>query len=276
MEEENKLVLKNLEDQIEETTNNLQNCKEFIEEKTNAITNAKSQIAYNKQEINKYQEGHDQMKEVVDKAGMAMYHYNKLQLSKRDFVDSMEGFDFGKKTASRLITKANTYNLDEGTRWRHKNTPEFNKMKDALDKVKKCDPADRGELKNRLKALGIAAKEYREKKLKDGGFNTGMRNTRLTKAQNLITMCELGIQELSAIPEKKEKALVNFKVETTASLKRHEDEDALKKVNDMERVDAKLNRAHEKADKFDARLELADKNIDEMQELMEYDDDFSK
>ena len=129
---------------------------------------------------------------------------------------------------------------------------------------------------NKLKELGVAAQEYRDKKLKDGGFNTGMRNTRLTKAKNLITMCELGIQELSAIPEKKEKVLVDFKEEMKTSLQKKEKEDSLKKLNDMERVDAKLNRAHEKADKFDARLELADKKIDELQELIEYEDDFSK
>lgn len=276
MDEESKLVIQNLEDEIEEMRTNIQNAKDFIDEKTNAITTAKAQIQYNKQEIDKYQNAYGEMKEVVDKAAMAMYHYNELQSSKRNFVDSMEGFNFGKKTASRLITKANTYNLDEGTRWRHKNTSEFNKMKDALDKVKKCDPADRGELKNRLKDLGIAAKEYREKKLKDGGFNTGMRNIRLTKAQNLITMCELGIQELSAIPEKKEKILTDFKQDMVNSLKKHQEQDNSKKLNDMQIVDAKLNRAHEKADKFDARLELADKKIDEIQELMEYDDDFSK
>lgn len=276
MEEDNKWAIKSLEDQIEQATSNMQGTKDFIDEKTNAITSAMSQIEYNNIEIEKYQKAHGEMKEVVDKAAMAMFHYNQLQSSKREFVDSMDGFNFGKKTANRLINKANTYNLDEGTRWMHKNTPEFNKMKDALDKVKQCNPADRGELKNRLKSLGIAAKEYREKKLKDGGFNTGMRNTRLTKAQNLITMCELGIQELSAIPEKKEKALVDFKEEMKTSLQKKENEDSLKKINDMERVDAKLNRAHEKADKFDARLELADKKIDELQELIEYEDDFSK
>ena len=276
MEEDNKWAIKSLEDQIEQATSNMQGTKDFIDEKTNAITSAMSQIEYNNIEIEKYQKAHGEMKEVVDKAAMAMFHYNQLQSSKREFVDSMDGFNFGEKTANRLINKANTYNLDEGTRWMHKNTPEFNKMKEALDQVKKCNPADRGELKNRLKSLGIAAKEYREKKLKDGGFNTGMRNTRLTKAQNLITMCELGIQELSAIPEKKEKALVDFKEEMKTSLQKKENEDSLKKINDMERVDAKLNRAHEKADKFDARLELADKKIDELQELIEYEDDFSK
>ena len=75
--------------------------------------------------------------------------------------------------------------------------------------------------------------------------------------------------------EKKEKALVDYKEEMKASLQKKEEQDALKKMSDMERVDAKLDRAHEKADKFDARLELADKKIDELQELIEYDDDFS-
>ena len=276
MEEDNKLVIKSLEEQIEQTTTNMQNAKDFIDEKTNAIASAESQIKYNNTEIEKFQKAHGKMKEIVDKAATAMYHYNKLQSSKREFVDSMDGFNFGTKTANRVINKANTYNLHEGTRFLHKNTPEFMKMDKALEAVKQCDPANREVLMNKLKELGVAAKEYRDKKLKDGGFNTGMRNTRLTKAKNLITMCELGIQELSAIPEKKEKALVDFKEEMKTSLEKKEKEDSLKKLNDMERVDAKLNRAHEKADKFDAKLELADKKIDELQELIEYDDDFSK
>ena len=103
-----------------------------------------------------------------------------------------------------------------------------------------------------------------------------MRHTRLTKAQSLINMCELGIQQILAVPEKKEKALVDFKEETKISLQKQEKEDSLKKLNDMERVDAKLNRAHKKAEKFADRLELADKKIDELQELIEYEDDFSK
>lgn len=275
MEEDNDLVIKSLEEQIEVITTNMQNAKDLIDEKTNAITNAKRQIKYNNTEIERFQKAHGEMKEIVDKAAMAMYHYNKLQNNKRDFVDSMDGFEFAKKTANRLIDKANTYNLHEGTRFLHKNTPEFIKMDEALEAVKKCDPADGEVLKRKLKELGLAAKAYQDKKLKDGGFNTGMRNTRLTKAKNLITMCELGIQELSAIPEKKEKALVDYKEEMKASLQKKAEQDALKKMSDMERVDAKLDRAHEKADKFDARLEQADKKIDELQELIEYDDDFS-
>ncbi|MBQ5659690.1 MAG: hypothetical protein IIV02_09290, partial [Peptococcaceae bacterium] len=47
-----------------------------------------------------------------------------------------------------------------------KNTPEFNKMKNALEEVQKCDPNNRKELRSRLKALGAAAKEYQEKKIK--------------------------------------------------------------------------------------------------------------
>ncbi|MBQ2446974.1 MAG: hypothetical protein II277_01035 [Bacteroidales bacterium] len=68
--------------------------------------------------------------------------------------------------------------------------------------------------------LETAAREYKEKKLKDGGFNTGMRQTRLTKAQSLINMCELGIQELSAVPEKKEKALLDFKEKMEKSIQK--------------------------------------------------------
>ena len=101
-----------------------------------------------------------------------------------------------------------------------------------------------------------------------------MRNTRLTKAQNLITMCELGIQELSAVSEKKEKALVEYKNELDASLKKRAEKDSKHKVSDLLKVDSKLDHAHEKADKIVEKMEKVDKKMDELEELKKDNDEF--
>ena len=147
-------------------------------------------------------------------------------------------------------------------------------MDKALEEVKKCDSDNRGELRKRLKELEQAAREYREKKLKDGGFNTGMRNTRLTKAQNLITMCELGLQELSAVSEKNEKTLVEYMTELDTSLKKRAEKDSKNKVSDLDKVDSKLNRAHKKADQIKEKIEKINEKTDELNELTKDNDDF--
>ena len=274
-EMEEDLSVKRLEEEIEVTKINIQNAKEDSNKKEEQIKKAKQEIKNNDNRFEQLKKAQGEHSETIDKAARAVYHYNQLQRSKQEFVDSMKDFNFGEKTAGRLIHKAKTYNLQEGTRFLHKNSPEFTKMDQALDEVKKCNPGNRGELKNKLKALEQAAREYREKKLKDGGFNTGMRNTRLTKAQNLITMCQLGIQELSAVSEKKEKAMIEYKEEVDRSLQKRANKDSKNKVSDLLKVDDKLDRAHEKADKIVEKLEKVDKKIDELQELAKDNDDFS-
>lgn len=157
----------------------------------------------------------------------------------------------------------------------HKNTQEFNKMKNALEKVQNCDPNNRKELRSKLKELETAAKEYKEKKLKDGGFNTGMRQTRLTKAQSLINMCELGIQELSAVPEKKEKALLDFKEKMEKSIQKKAAKDAKDRTNDLWKVEGKLEHAREKADVYEAKIQKQQVKLEELEEAFKDNEDFS-
>lgn len=277
LEEMDKDIVNNkLKDDIEQAKENIESSQKYISDNEKRIINTKRQIVENNLERESILDNLKKNQTTLDGVGVAAVQFNKLQMSRKEFVDLMKEFDGRKKESKRIIDKAKNIDLTEGTRWMHKNSPEFNKMNDALDEVKKCNPNDRHVLREKLKALGTAAKEYKEKKLKDGGWNTGMRNTRLARAQGLINMCELGIQSLSAVPEKAEKALVEFWNKTEESIKKRELKDANVKADAFGKVIPKLEEAYKKADKYEERIEQEKKSYDEFEDAVYDNEEFSK
>lgn len=270
------ISVKRLNDDIEQATLNIENAKQYISEKERELSNARRQMVANHTEVETILENIEKNEKNIDSASVAIGQYSKLQNSRKEFVDVMKEFDSRKKESKRIIDKAKNIDLTEGTRWMHKNSPEFNKMNDALSEVKKCDPNNREELRNRLKVLGEAAKEYKEKKLKDGGWNTGMRNTRLARAQGLINMCEMGIQSLSAVPVKAEKTLVEFWEKTEESIKKREFKDAQNKKDVLWKVEEKLENAYKKAEKYEEKMAQEKQSLEEFNEAMKDNEDFSK
>lgn len=269
------IVNKRLQEDIEQVRTDINNNQNYIIKKEKAITKARGQIVTNDLERDNILENLNKNETNLDRISVTIGQYNKLHSSRKEFANAMKEFDSRKKESVRIIDKAKNIDLTEGTRWMHKNSPEFNRMNEALKAVKECNANDRNDLKNKLKALGEAAKYYKEKKLKDGGWNTGMRNTRLARAQGLINMCELGIQSLSAVPVKAEKTLVEFWDKTEESIKKRELKDAQNKKAVLWKVEEKLENAYKKSDKYGQKIEEEKKSLEEFDEAMMDDEDFS-
>lgn len=268
--------VKNINTQLTEIENEINTTNISLKEQQSKVIQFKNQISYNENEIATNNKHIEVGKNVEERAMIAKEHRFKLQKNKNEFVESMKDFKSGDNAVRRVLNKARVYDLKEGTRWGHKNTVEFNTMDNALQAVKDCDGKDKQELKNRLVALKDAAEAYRAKKLKDGGWNTGMRHTRLTKAQSLINMCELGIQQIAAVSEKKEKALVEFKDKIEAGLQKKAQQRSQDKMTDQQVVEEKLNKAHEGKGKYDTKLETAQKKFEELETIMMEEEEFSR
>lgn len=265
----------NLKEKLEDIESDINNSNEYISTQEKKMKTARKEIENNIRTLDETIKSLEENEKTVDKVSRAVAFHGRLQQKKTDFVDAMQKFKSGRKASTRIIDKSKSFNLDEGTRFMHKNTQEFNKMKNALEKVQNCDPNNRKELRSKLKELETAAREYKEKKLKDGGFNTGMRQTRLTKAQSLINMCELGIQELSAVPEKKEKALLDFKEKMEKSIQKKTEQNVKDKRPEVWKLEEKLEHAREKKDVYESKIQREQVRMEELEEVFKDNEDFS-